>query len=403
MLSPNKHLLNTDVLTAARGRISWMFDTFERVCVSFSGGKDSSVMFHLVMEEAIKRDRVVGVMFVDWEVQFTHTIEHVQKMFDLYKEHIEPYWIALPFRTENCTSMFEPEWICWEPGKKWVRDVPASGINDYKQFPFYTYPMTFEEFVPKFGQWYSDGKLTAVVVGIRADESLHRYSTITSQTKTRFEDKGYTTQLSDNVYNVYPIYDWKTTDVWTYNGKYNRLSNPLYTLMYRAGVPLHNMRVDEPFGEKQRKGLWLYHILDPIMWAKIVERINGANFGALYVKERGNILGNYGVTKPESHTWKSYAELLLNSMPIKTAEHYKNKIAVYLRWYQVRDYPVGIPDYQDNDVGPKDAYPSWRRVCKILLRNDYWCKGLSFSVQKSSATEKYLKLMKIRRELWNLI
>ena len=46
--------------------------------------------------------------------------------------------------------------------------------------------------------------------------------------------------------------------------------------------------------------------------------------------------------------------------------------------------------------------PSWRRVCKALLRNDYWCKGLSFSQHKSAAYEKYLKVMKTRRRAWGM-
>jgi len=43
---------NKNVLTAAKQRISYTFDHFEKIMVSFSGGKDSSVMLHLVMEEA---------------------------------------------------------------------------------------------------------------------------------------------------------------------------------------------------------------------------------------------------------------------------------------------------------------------------------------------------------------
>ena len=40
----------------------------------------------------------------------------------------------------------------------------------------------------------------------------------------------------------------------------------------------------------------------------------------------------------------------------------------------------------------------WSRVCKSLLRNDYWCKGLSFSQQKSTAYEAYRERMKKIRE-----
>ena len=91
--------------------------------------------------------------------------------------------------------------------------------------------------------------------------------------------------------------------------------------------------------------------------------------------------------------------LLLGSMPDRTAEHFRNKIAVFLKWYEDRGYPSGIPD-----DGPMDKnHPSWKRICKSLLRNDYWCKGLSFTQHKSEAYEKYLKLMRRRRAIWRTI
>lgn len=65
-----KQYLGLNVLEAARQRISWTFDVFPRIYVSFSGGKDSTVMLHLVMDEAIKRGRKIGVLFVDLEGQY---------------------------------------------------------------------------------------------------------------------------------------------------------------------------------------------------------------------------------------------------------------------------------------------------------------------------------------------
>ncbi len=59
-----KHYLSMDVLTASRQRISETFDEVERAYIAFSGGKDSSVLMHLVMEEAIRRNRKVGVMYL---------------------------------------------------------------------------------------------------------------------------------------------------------------------------------------------------------------------------------------------------------------------------------------------------------------------------------------------------
>lgn len=397
----SKKYLDIDVLTAAEQRIAWTFDTFTKIYISFSGGKDSSVMLHLVMDEAIKRGRKVGVLFVDLEAQYKLTINHIQDMLNLYKSNIDPYWVSLPIALRNAVSQFEPKWTCWGDGVDWVRQPPKIAITDRTYFPFYYYDMEFEEFVPEFGRWYGDGQLTACFVGIRADESLNRYRTIVRD-KSKYEDKGFTTWCGQGLYNVYPIYDWRTEDIWTYNSKYKKPYNRLYDLMHQAGLSIHQQRICQPYGDDQRKGLWLYQVIEPETWGRVVARVNGANQGALYAKDSGNILGNLKITLPEGHTWESFAKLILASMPDKSRIHFENKIAVFLKWYQDRGYPNGIPDYANpKDEASKNA-PSWRRICKTLLRNDYWCKGLSFTQTKSESYEKYLQVMKRRRQKWGL-
>ena len=79
-----KNYTNKSVLTAAKERVAWTFDQVEKVYVSFSGGKDSTVMMHLVMDEAIKRDRKVGVLIVDLEAQYQATSDHVRNMVEHY-------------------------------------------------------------------------------------------------------------------------------------------------------------------------------------------------------------------------------------------------------------------------------------------------------------------------------
>ena len=92
--------------------------------------------------------------------------------------------------------------------------------------------------------------------------------------------------------------------------------------------------------------------------------------------------------------------MLVNSMPPKTKEHYENKILLFCRWWLDKGYPDGIPDESPYELEVKRDVPSWRRVCKSLLRNDYWCKGLGFSQHKSEAYGKYLDLMRRRKEKW---
>lgn len=400
-----KHYLTESVYDAAIERIKYTFDNFERIYLSFSAGKDSTVMLHLVMKEAIKRNQKIGVLFIDLEGQYKLTIDHAKKCFEMYSDYIELYWICLPIHLRNAVSVFETHWICWDENQKqnWIRPLPEQAINDQNHFDFFHEGMEFEEFVPLFGDWYSQGKNCACFVGIRADESLNRFRTIASSKKQRFEGKNFTTKVVNSVYNIYPIYDWKTSDIWIYHAKFPQMpSNRLYDLMHKAGLKISQMRICQPYGDDQRRGLWLFHLIEPETWALVVARVNGANSGALYVNESGNITGYRKINLPNGHTWQSFANLLINSMPPKTKLHYQNKISVFVRWWTERGYPDGIPDAADPKLEADRKVPSWRRVCKSLLRNDYWCKGLSFTQSKSDAYEKYLKLMEERKTKWQL-
>jgi predicted phosphoadenosine phosphosulfate sulfurtransferase len=399
-----KTYLGIDVFSAAKKRIKFAFDNFEKCYIAFSGGKDSTVMFHMVMDEAIRRNRKIGVCFIDLEAQYKLTIEHVKKCFKMYKENIDPYWVCLPIHLRNAVSSYEPFWFPWDKEKKeyWVRSMPELGINDESFFHYFFKGMEFEEFVPEFGAWYSGNDPCACFVGIRTDESLNRFRTIASISKKKFKNKQWTTLVKKNVYNIYPVYDWKTQDVWIYHGKNkNKPYNKLYDYMHKAGLSIHQQRICQPYGDDQRRGLWLFHIIEPETWAKVVTRVNGANGGALFSQEWGNINGYRRISKPPGHTWKSFSILLLKSMPKKTQEHFENKILLFQKWWvENGDYPDGIPDEAPYELEAKRKVPSWRRICKSLLRNDYWCKGIGYTQHKSDAYKKYLDLMRRRKQEW---
>lgn len=392
--------LGLNVCDAAQERIEWTFDNFERVYLSFSAGKDSTVMIHLAAKEARRRGIKFGCLIVDLEGQYKMTMEHAEAIFEEYSDVLELYWICLPLSLRNAVSVYEPQWICWDKDRKkdWIRDMPEKAIHDEEYFNFFVKGMEFEEFVPLFGDWYSQGKSCACMVGIRTDESLNRYRTIASKTKTTCQGKQWTTKVTDTVYNIYPIYDWRTADIWIYHGKNpGDRHNQLYDHMNKAGLTIHQQRICQPYGDDQRRGLWLFHLIEPETWAKIVARVSGANSGALYIQENGNITGYNKIHKPKGHTYESFAKMLLESMPPKTKEHYDNKIWSFCQWWEARGYEEGIPDEAELALEMKRDVPSWRRVCKTLLRNDYWCKGLGFSQHKSGAYQKYLDLMKRRK------
>ncbi len=397
-----KHFLPISVLEAARQRIAHLFDLFPRVYLAFSGGKDSSVLLDLTVAEARRRNRKFGLLFIDLEAQYQVTIDHVQERFRSLRDQIEPYWIALPLHLRNASSQIDPYWICWEPGKEWVRPIPEEAITDPGFFPWFRAGMEFEEFIEDFGEWYGGGESCVCMVAIRCSESLDRWRTLT-QPKAMFGDLRWTTQRRPHVYSAYPMYDWRTEDVWTYNAKEGAPYNHIYDLMYQAGVSIHGQRICQPYGDDQRRGLWLYHVLEPETWPKVVARVTGANLGALYARGRNSLVGQGKVILPNGHTWKSYVEFLLGSMPSELAEHYKNKIAVFIHWWR-ENRGLELVDAGDPKLEAARKIPSWRRVCKVLLKNDHLCKGLSFGQQASSmkSLASYRNNMRQRRKEWGI-
>ncbi len=397
-----KNYIGINVLDAARARISYAFDNFDTLVTSFSGGKDSSVMFHLVMDEAIKRDRKVGVMLIDFEAQYKKTMEHAEEMFNKYKDNIDLHWICLPIKLRNAVSNFEPSWLTWDVERKsdWIREMPTMNgvVSDIEQYPFFQPGMEFEEFIVLFADWYAGDGEVGVFVGIRADESLNRFRTIAIHNKETKNGKRWTTKITDKSYNIYPIYDWRVSDIWAYHARFpDKASNGIYDLMHKAGVSLGNQRLCQPYGDDQRRGLWLYHILEPETWFKLIRRVNGANSGALYMGERGNITGYHSISKPDGHTWKSFSNLLLSTMPKITRDHYLERFEKFLSGWQGRGYLQSIPDEAPKELEDKQWAPSWRRICKTLLRNDWWCKGLGMIQPKSEAYGKYLEIKKARK------
>lgn len=394
-----KKKLKTDVLQEAKKRVSWTFDNFNDIAVSFSGGKDSTVMLHLVAEEAIKRNRKFALMIVDLEAQYKETIKHIELLTEKYKKVVDLHWVCLPLSLSNAVSNFEPRWKCWDKNKKecWVRTPPKNAIT--KPYPFFKDGMEFEEFVILWAEWYAGCKNLAVMVGIRADESLNRFRTICTFDKRTYQNKRWTTQITNKVYNVYPIYDWRTKDIWVYHAKFkDKEYNKVYELMNKAGVPLSQQRLCQPYGHDQRKGLWLYHILEPETWYKLLCRVNGVNSGALYIQENGNITGVNKIYKPKGHTWESFTKLVFGTMPKITQHHYTGRFRTFINGWKQRGYHK-IPDEAPLVLENAHWAPSWRRMCKVLLRNDWWCKGLGLQQPLSDAYGDYLTLKKLNKPI----
>lgn len=400
-----KIYLEQNVYDAAVERFDYIYTHFDRVCVSFSNGKDSGVLLNLAIEAARRHGKLpVYALYIDMEAQYRHAIEFTHRMFS--RKEVTGWWVCLPIHLRNAVSQFQAHWLCWDKEARdaWIREYPDNEhvVTDEDYFPFFRRGMEFEEFVPEFARWFSQGKKTACCVGIRSDESLNRFRTIASETKVCLDGLQWTTKLFSKedceIYNCYPIYDWQTRDVWIANARNRWDYNKIYDLMHLAGVPIHKMRLCQPYGDDQRQGLYLFKILEPETWAKIVNRVEGANFGNRYTENDRTTLGNYKVNLPPGHTYESYARFLLDTMPPYLAEHYKEKIDKFLAWWEKEGVST-IPDFADIKMESARKVPSWRRICKVLLKNDYWCKGLSFSQTKRELEKQVAMITKYNEEL----
>lgn len=298
---------NIDVYEASQERIKFIFDNFERIYISFSGGKDSGVMLNLFIDYIRKNklNRKIGLMTLDNEANYELSLKFMHKIIQSNLDILDVYWCCLPITLPCTVSSYEIEWQCWgeKDRKRWIRPMPKDSyiINlQNHQFPFFKENMGYQEFWDEFGEWYSQGRPTACCIGIRTAESLNRFRAIMNEDKETMLGQMWTKKNMEHVYNCYPIYDWRTEDIWRANSKFDWEYNELYDVFYKAGIPISKMRVASPFMSESKSSLNMYRVIDPHIWATLCARVQGANFICVILTfSLNNILTSsyYGIKK----------------------------------------------------------------------------------------------------------
>ena len=435
-----KKELSLNVYEALQQRLHFLFREFRNIFVSFSGGKDSGLLLNLVLDFQKKYypDRRIGVFHQDFEAQYTLTTEYVERTFARIENEVEPYWVCLPMATRTALSNYEMYWYPWDDTKAdiWVRPMPERPyVVNLENNPIttYHYKMHQEDLAKQFGRWYriSHGnQKTVCLLGVRADESRQRYSSIMNK-KYGYNGTCWISRQFKDVWCASPIYDWSSADVWHANYLFQYDYNGLYDLYYKAGLAPDQMRVASPFNDYAKDSLNLYRVIDPEIWVKLIGRVRGANFTAIYGKTKA--MGYRNITLPEGHTWESYTRFLLATLPARLRENYIKKFqtSIYF-WhhvgggleeetiqeleehgYRIRRNGVSnytvmknsrvvfldkIPDHTDDIKSTKDI-PSWKRMCFCILKNDHICRFMGFSPSKTQREnvrflkEKYSKVV----------
>jgi predicted phosphoadenosine phosphosulfate sulfurtransferase len=339
------------VLEAARKRVAFLFDEFEHIYVAFSGGKDSTTVLHLCLEEARVRDRLpVKVVFVDQEAEWRSTIEYVRAVMD--RPDVDPVWLQCPIKISNSASVDEAaEWLnCWEPGGEWMRDREPDSIHE-NIFGTDRFKDMFDHILSTF---HPDEK-ACLIGGVRAEESPARRQGLT--TRAKYKGVTWAKRLSGfhDHYTFYPIWDWTYKDVWKFIHDGGHAYCRIYDYMWQHGVAPFNMRVSNLHHETAVKSLYYMQEVEQDTWDKLTARLGGVHVAR-------NLGHEHQFSAPKKlpwmfRTWVEYRDHLLENL-INNEDH-KAK------------YRAAFAQYDDAFEGMVKPERLWKAQIVTILANDF--------------------------------
>lgn len=353
---------NITVLQAARERIKLLFDNFKDINVSVSAGKDSTVLYHLCLQEAIKRKRKIYVFFQDQEAEYENSIILMRKM--MQHKNVIPLWYQVPIYLTNATSYNDYFLYAWGENEKWMRKKEDIAIKEIKE----PYKKRFYDFF----KWFELKNIDAAyLVGLRADESITRYKAVT---KNPGWNKLYWSTTSNKINKFYPIYDWTIYDVWKFIYDYNIHYNKIYDLMFMHNYSLYSkMRVSNLIHEKSFKCLQDLPKYEPETYNKLCKRIGGISTAHRYSNEK--LMFNNKKLPTHYKNWKEFRDFLLNNLNnIKHKNRFLKRFNNQLKNEKIYQQQVGqllINDYENSkpvdtkfEEKRRKLKEKWKRILK---------------------------------------
>lgn len=349
-----------DVLTAAKNRVSFLFNHYDNISLSFSGGKDSTVLFHLINEEAIKRNRKFYLYFQDQEAEYQATIDLVE--WAMTQPNVIPLWYQVPIFMTNAASQQQLFLWAWGADEEWVREKHPVAIHKIDK----KYPKRFH----KFNLWVGGnlrklkGKSVSII-GLRAEESPDRRFVMFGENSDLFW-----LRRKNAPHKAYPIIDWKYTDVWKYLIENNLKYNKIYDKMYMLGGNLRFFRVSNLIHEKAFRCLTDLQELEPETYNQLEKRLQGVHTAAIYGKE--DLMYSIKTLPEKFKTWKEYKDFLLNSIHPDLKKMF---------------------DYQWSRFGDTDDVGANKYMVKRILLCDWegnitWSRDFDFNYSKDQILEK---------------
>lgn len=358
-----KRYLTKNVLEAALERVAFVFERFEHVYVSVSGGKDSTVIYRLCRDEAERRGRKVHVFFLDQEAEYQATVDIMREI--MAHPAVVPCWYQVPLWLTNATSYAQDMLHAWGEGEEWMRAKEPNAVRAIDG----AYPQRFYDFFEWFERTRPAG--AAHIVGLRAEEGINRFRAVTKN--PGYEGVKWSTKGKGGSVRFYPVYDWGMGDVWRYILDNHVPYNRVYDLQYARNHGVYNTnRVSNLIHEMSFSCLTDLPALEPETYAKLVRRLEGVHCAAHHAK--GAL---YDPNKlPEAFaTWREYRDHVLAAMPIDETKkvRFRKRFATQgdseglcrqqVRRLLINDYENNVPvTGASKKRPPRDHFARWRKL-----------------------------------------
>ena len=330
--------MSDNVYEAALKRVRRIFDEFEHVVVSFSGGKDSTVILHLALTVSKEMGRSpLPVLFIDQEAELTYTIDLMRRV--MASPDVIPMWYQIPIRIENAATVVGDQYNhCWDKDhpEKWLREKEPFSIkeNTYKHdvWEGLFKAVTAKDF---------SGKRVAFLAGVRAEENPKRLTGLTETLTYKDITWGVTLNKGWH-YTFYPIYDWIISDVWKCIHD-NRLEyNEVYNVLFRLGEPIKEMRVSNVHHETATKSLYRLQEVDPKLYEAMCVRMAGVDMAGKMREEAFNIKELPSMFS----SWEEYRDYLVTKLIApELQKHYMDKFHALDEQYKLSAYKLEMYRY----------------------------------------------------------
>jgi predicted phosphoadenosine phosphosulfate sulfurtransferase len=369
-----RQFIAANVFDKALERINLLYDRFDKVVVSFSGGKDSTACLNMTLMVARERGKLpLDVYHFDEEAIHPETVEYVDRI--RRNPEIRLRWYCIPVEHRNACSRKQPYWYPWLPADrhKWVRPLPAGAITELAGFK---HGMSMPDCSPLvFGKEHG---MVADIRGIRAQESLRRLRMVSM----KVEDNWIAAPRNGHNCAVSPIYDWTTEDVWTAPKLFGWDYNRTYDVFDKAGVGKHQQRVCPPYGEEPLGGLYQYAECWPQLWHKMIARVPGATTAARYA--RTELYGFGTLQLPDGKTWRSWFDDLVLLWPPMYRQILLQNTAELIGLHNRKTNGRTITEETPDPI----SGASWKFLCELACRGDLKGRRKNNMQLKGDATRK---------------